>query len=88
VLREDKKARLVQHQGLFGGKRWQFVAPKFEGIKRFKEEEILPLLEHQMKIAPGVQRRRKATLDVPRPVLLGGRWIIRSRCDGARSVSQ
>ncbi len=51
MLREDKKARLVQHQGLFGGKRWQFVAPKFEGIKRFKEEEILPLLEHQMKIA-------------------------------------
>ena len=51
MLREDKKARLVQHQGLFGGKRWQFVAPKFEGVKRFKEEEILPLLEHQMKTA-------------------------------------
>jgi len=51
MLREDKKARLVQHQGLFGGKRWQFGARSSRGSSGSKEEEILPLLEHQMKIA-------------------------------------
>lgn len=52
MLREDKKATLVQgYGGFWGGKRWRFFSGTIHSTKAYKEEEILPILGHQMRQA-------------------------------------
>jgi 5-methylcytosine-specific restriction endonuclease McrA len=51
MIREDKQASLVTEHTLFGSKRYRFVATRARGSRRFKSDEIQPLLEQQMRSA-------------------------------------
>jgi hypothetical protein len=57
MIREDKRATVVTEHTFFGGKRYRFVATNARGLRRFKADEIQPLLEEQMRSAVPILTR-------------------------------